>query len=100
MKQSKLKPKLKVRECGVADWEVTCEPVGPPLLPENAAGRFILIPREEFAGEDDVGGWVGAIVKVDRTHQKLTKVRLNGSEGGSVSWFPFAYVAEHFKPLS
>lgn len=71
--------------------------VSPPLEENNAVGRLVLIPREEFpeSGDPEVGGWVGKILSVHKT-TKLTTVQMMDAKK---HWL-FAYCQANFKTLS
>ena len=80
----------------MSDPLVNSDPVGEALTATNAAGRFVFIPRAEFDGAADVGGWVGSVVQVNKDNQQLTKIKMHDK----VQHYSFPYVANTFKPLS
>lgn len=85
---------LKMRQVAKEDPLLRQESVGPPLTEANAVGRWVLVPGCEF-GEEQVGGWTGKIVKVDRRKDKLTTIQM---QDGKQHW-KLAYVQSKFKIL-
>ena len=93
---AKGKPALKLTEV-IRESELMLQAaVQPELTPQNGVGRFVLVPAAEFGGAENVGGWVGKIVAVDKRRPHHTKVKMCD---GNQLW-AFAYVAQQFKPLS
>ena len=87
---------IKVEQVLLTNPAVSAPAVEPPLDQATAAGRYIFVPRELWpdVGGPDVGGWIGKIMKVNKS-TKLTQVKFhNGNQ-----YFHFETVAK-WKPLS
>lgn len=70
--------------------------LGIPFLDEfDAAGRFVLVPPEEFGGAQDSGGRIGKIL----TLKKRSKIFTIQMEGGKMLCMSYVGTASHLFPL-
>ena len=100
LKQTTLTPKLKLAELALGPSEVTAAAVDPPLSLENAVGRFVFVPGDQF-GSQGISGWVGKIRKCLKDRNQTTTINFKGSDGrSSKEHFKFEHVKASFKPLS
>jgi hypothetical protein len=87
---------IKVEQVLLANPAVSAPAVEPPLDQATAAGRYVFVPRELWpdVGGPDIGGWIGKIMKVNKS-TKLTHVKFHDGN----QYFHFETVAK-WKPLS
>lgn len=90
--------KIALGEVGKQSMLATQAPITPELMPENAPGRYVLVPASEFqCNTSEIAGWVAKIVKVDKTKRALTTIQFKDKKA---EYFEFQYVKENFKPLT
>lgn len=100
LKQTTLQPKLRLAELALGASEVTAAAVDPPLRLENAVGRFVFVPANQF-GVQDISGWVGRIMKCVNDKNQTTTINFKDKDGrSSTEHFKFEHVQASFKPLS
>lgn len=95
---SPIEGKITLGEVVVGSMLAIQAPVAPELMPENASGRFVLVPASEFqCDSSEIAGWVAKIVKVDKSKKALTTIQFKDKKA---EYFEFQYVKENFKPLT
>ena len=91
---------MTVTLCELALGDPEPSAVEPPLSEATAATRFVFVPAHVYQAE--CGGWIAKIISVQaRRKDKPTAVRFKDAENRIRTHnFTFAFVQEHFKPLT
>ena len=99
-KQTKLTPKISLKELPLEHALLTANPVGEHLSVMNAGGRFVLVPASQF-GSEGIGGWVAKIKSVAKTSGNPATLLFKDADGASSThYFKFTHVLETFMPLT
>ena len=93
LKQSTIKFKIKPCALSKDDPLATATAVEPVLTPQNAVGRFVRLPSNQWPGYDH-GGWIGKVVKM--TGKNTITIQMHDGK----QHFDFQHALQSFSPLS